>query len=73
MPRNFTQGLIFSASPYSFMLSSVFLASMDLENIITLVFTGLSLILHLAHHIANFRRSCSKSFAAICMFRLKVH
>ena len=26
---------------------------MDLENIITLVLSGLSLILHLAHHIAN--------------------
>ena len=28
---------------------------MDLEKIITLVFVGLSLILHLAHHIARFR------------------
>ena len=46
---------------------------MDLENIITLVFSGLSLILHLAHHIAKFRRSCCKSFAAICMFRMKAH
>ena len=46
---------------------------MDLENIITLVFTGLSLILHLAHHIVNLRRSCCESFAAICMFRLKAH
>ena len=46
---------------------------MDLENMITLVFTGLSLILHLAHHIANFRRSSCKNFAAICMFRLKAH
>ena len=46
---------------------------MDLENIITLVFVGLSLILHLAHHIANFRRSCCKRFAAIWMFRLKAH
>ena len=44
-----------------------------MENIITLVFTGLSLILHLAHHIANFRRSCCKSFAVICMFRLNAH
>ena len=42
---------------------------MDLENIIILVFVGLSLILHLAHHIAKFRRSCCESFAAICMFR----
>ena len=63
----------FKCLAYSFRLSSVFLASMDLENIITLVFTGLSLILHLAHHIASFRRACYKSFAAICMFRLKAH
>ena len=62
---------MFSVSPYSFRSSSV--SSMDLENIITLAFMGLSLILHLAHHIVNFRRSCCKSFAAICMFRLKVH
>ena len=64
---------MFNVLPYSFRLSSVFLASMDLENIITLVFMRLSLILHLAHRIANFRTSCFKSFAAICMFRLKAH
>ena len=46
---------------------------MDLENIITLVFVGLSLILHLAHYIANFRSSCCKSFTVIWMFRLKAH
>ena len=46
---------------------------MDLENIITLVLSGLSVILNLAHHIANFRRSCCKSFATISMFRLKAH
>ena len=60
-------------SRHIFRLTSVFLESTDLENIITLVFSGLSLILHLAHHIANFRRSCCKSFAAICMFRLNAH
>ena len=50
-----------------------FLGSTDMENIITLVFfMGLSLILHLAHLIANFRRSCCKGFAAICMFRLPI-
>ena len=37
--------------PYSFRLGSVILASLDLENMITLVFSGFSLILHLAHHI----------------------
>ena len=50
-----------------------FLASMDLENIITLVLSGLSLILHLEHHMANFRRSYCKCFAAIYMFRQKAH
>ena len=49
---------------FSFGLDSVFLASTDLENIITLVFSGVSLILHLAHHIAKFRRFCCKNFAA---------
>ena len=44
-----------------------------MEKIITLVFSGLSLILHLAHHAANFRRSCCKRFAARLMFRLKAH
>ena len=62
MPRNFTGGWIFSVSPYSFRLSC-FLASMDLENILFLVFTGSVLIPHLAHHIAKFRRPCCKSFA----------
>ena len=61
----------FSGSPYSVRLSSAFLASRDLEKIITLVFSGLSLILHLAHHVANFRRSCCKRFAANLTFRLK--
>ena len=40
---------------------------------ITLVFSGFSLILHLAHHIAKFRRSCCKRFAAKCTFKLKAH
>ena len=30
----------------------------------TLVFSGLSFILHLAHHFASFRRSFCKRFAA---------
>ena len=46
---------------------------MDLENIITLAFSGFSLILHLAYHIAKLRRSCCKSFAAKRTFRLKAH
>ena len=39
----------------------------------TLVFSGLSFILHLAHHFASFRRSFCKSFAAICTFLLAAH
>ena len=39
----------------------------------TLVFSGLSFILHLAHHFASFRRSFCKSFAAIRTFLLAAH
>ena len=39
--KNFTKGYTFRVSPYSFRLGSVFLASTDLENIITLVFQDL--------------------------------
>ena len=39
----------------------------------TLVFSGLSFILHLAHHFASFRRSFCKSFAAMCTFLLAAH
>ena len=70
IPRNFT----FRVSPYGFTLGSVLLASMDLKNIITLVFSEFSLILHLAHHIAKFRRFCCKKFAAKYTFKLmKAH
>ena len=40
---------------------------------VTLDFSGLSLILRLAHHIAKFRRSCCKRFAAKRAFKLKAH
>ena len=40
---------------------------------ITLVFSGLNLILHLAHHIAKFRKSCCKSFAVKRTCQLKAH
>ena len=40
---------------------------------ITLVFSGFSLILHLAHHIVKFRRPCCKNFAAKRTFKLKAH
>ena len=39
----------------------------------TLVFSGFSFSLHLAHHFANFRRSLRKSFAANCMFIQVAH
>ena len=39
----------------------------------TLVFSGLSFILHLAHHFASFRRSFCKSFAAMYTFLLAAH
>ena len=39
----------------------------------TLVFSGLSFILHLAHHFGSFRRSFCKRFAAICTFILAAH
>ena len=39
----------------------------------TLIFSGLSFILHLAHHFASFRRSFCKRFAANCTFILAAH
>ena len=39
----------------------------------TLVFSGFSFILYLAHHFANFRRSLRKSFAANCRVLLAAH
>ena len=56
-----------------FRLGSVFLSRTDLENTNTLVFSRFSLILHLAHHIAKFRRSCCKSLAVKHTFKLKAH
>ena len=54
-------------------MGSEFLVREDLENMMTLVFSVLSFILHLAHQFANFRRSLRKSFAAICTFLLAAH
>ena len=74
IPRNYFHLRIdFSVSPYSFRLGSVFLARLDLENMITWIFSGFSLILHLAHHIAKFGRSCCKSFTAKRTFKVKAH
>ena len=50
-----------------------FLARDGLENMMTLVFSGLSFILYLADHFASFRRSLRKGFAANCTFLLAAH
>ena len=39
----------------------------------TQVFSGFSFILHLRHHLANFRRSLHKCFAANCTFLPAAH
>ena len=39
----------------------------------TLVFSGFSFILHVAHHFASFCMSLHKSFAANCIFVLAAH
>ena len=55
-------------------MGSEFLArEEDLENMMTLGFSGLSFILHLAHHFASFRRSLRESFAANCTSLLAAH
>ena len=41
----------------------VFLVRTDLENMITLVFSVFSLILHLAHHIAKFKGPVAKGLS----------
>ena len=62
-----------SLSPYSFGMGCEVLVREDLENMMTLVFSGFSFIPHLAHHFASFRRSLCKSFAANCIFLLAAH
>ena len=52
-------------------MGSEFLAREDLENMMTLVFSGLSFIIHLAQHFVSFRRSLRKMFAANCAFLLQ--
>ena len=63
----------FESLAYSFRTGSEFLARWDMENKITVVFSGFNFVLHLAHHFTNFRRSLRKSFAANCTFLLAVH
>ena len=62
-----------SLSPYSFRMGSEFLARENLENIMTVGFSGLSFILHLAHHFASFCRCLSKRFAANRTFLLAAY
>ena len=54
-------------------MGSEFLAREVLENFDDLGFSGLSFILHLAHHFANFCRFLRKRFAASCTFLLAAH
>ena len=44
-----------------------------LENMINLIFSGFSFILHLAHHSANVSRSLCNLFAARNTFSLPAH
>ena len=55
-------------APYSFRIGSEFLAREDLKNMMTLVFSGLSFLLHLAHHSARFEGPCAN-----CTFLLAVY
>ena len=75
--RNFNGGYTFRVSPYSFRLGSVFSGEYRPGEYNHLVWGGggggFSLILHLAHHIAKFRRSCCKNFATKRTFKLKAH
>ena len=71
--KKFTWGQILSLSPYSFRMSSEFLAREGQENMMALVFSGFSFILLLALHFASFHRSLRKSFAANCTFLLAAH
>ena len=53
--------------------SSALIAVGDLENIMTLVFSGFSFILHLAHHLASLSRSLCRYSAAKSIFLLTTH
>ena len=52
MPGNFMRGWYERRSPYKDRADFAFIAVWDLENIMTLAFSGLSFIVHLAHHLA---------------------
>ena len=52
---------------------SALIADRDLENIMTLVFSGFSFNLHLAHHLAILSRSCCRYSTAKSIFLLMVH
>ena len=52
---------------------SLLIAVWDLENIITLVFSGFNFILDLAHHLASLSRSLCRYSAAKSIFLLTAH
>ena len=52
-------------SPYKDKAGSALIAAGDLENIMTLVFSGFSFILHLAHHLASLLRRKRWSFVEL--------
>ena len=60
-------------SPYKDKAGSALIAFVDLENIVTLVFSGFSFILHLAHHLARLSRSFYKYFAATSILLFTAH
>ena len=61
------------AIQYKDKAGSALIAVGDLENIMTLVFSGFSFILHLAHHLASFSRSfCRYSAAKLILFNTDI-
>ena len=64
-----------SLSPYSFRMGSEFLMREDLENLMTLVFSGFSFIFYLAPHFAYFlaKSPYAKILLQNCTFLLTAH
>ena len=68
--REFYVRIVRRRSPYKGKAGSSLIAVRDLENIMTFVFSGLSFILHLAHHLASLSRSLCRYSAAKSMVLL---
>ena len=60
-------------SPYKDKAGSALITFVDLENSVTLVFSGFSFILHLAHHLARLSSSFCKYFVAKSILLLTSH